>query len=84
MAGFETEIRSDLSSALAAEDINILVALWRCASLSKASEILGLTQGRLRHRFLRALTQLKSMARQDSRFARYDSIFTSMTIPLFK
>jgi hypothetical protein len=64
-------------------DVEILVGMWGITCQSKVADKLGLTQGRVRHRFFRAVGTLASAAKVDERFLPYHQIFSIMSSKKF-
>lgn len=75
----EEEMRDDLAGLFDAIDVNILVGMWKTTCQSKVAEILNLTQGRVRHRFFKAVEKLKSATEKDTKFKPYEKIFVSIS-----
>jgi Sigma-70, region 4 len=83
----EAEIRDDLSTLFEDIDINILVGMWKTTCQSEVANMLKLTQGRVRHRFFKAVEKLKVAAASDSvhseKYKPYEKIFTSISSKRF-
>lgn len=60
-------------------DVEILVGMWATTCQSVVASKLGLTQGRVRHRFFKAVEILKEMAETDERYAPYQRIFSAIS-----
>lgn len=75
----EAEMRSVLKEIFEDIDVNILVGMYEHTCQSKVAEILNLTQGRVRHRFFKAVERLKGAAEKDVRFKNCEKIFTSIS-----
>jgi DNA-directed RNA polymerase specialized sigma24 family protein len=60
-------------------DVAILVGMWKTTCQSEVATMLNLTQGRVRHRFFRAVERLEKAADQDERFRPYSSIFSAIS-----
>jgi len=58
----EEEMREDLADAFQQIDVNILVGMWQTTCQSEVAATLGLTQGRVRHRFFKSVGTLKDLA----------------------
>jgi DNA-directed RNA polymerase specialized sigma24 family protein len=58
----EDQIRDALTPHFAESDVNILVLMHRTTCQSEVAKMLGLTQGRVRHRFFRSVEQLKTLS----------------------
>lgn len=52
-------------------DVQILVLMWETTCQSEAAKILGVTQGLVRHRFMRSLDKLRG----NPRFLKYVALF---------
>ena len=59
-------------------DIDILVGMWGSTCQSAVAEKLGLTQGRVRHRFFRAVKTLHTKAETDPRLEPYAKVFDAI------
>lgn len=73
----------DLSRAFTCEDgmhvdVKILVNMWETSCQSEIAKILGLTQGRVRHRFFKAVEKLQDLSLADSRLEPYSEIFSKI------
>jgi len=80
----EEEMRRDLPDVpFKPIDVNILVGMWQTTCQSEVASRLGLTQGRVRHRFFGAVTTLEKRAGEDSRFSRYSKVFSSIASKKF-
>ena len=75
----EDELREDLAEIFEQIDINILVGMWETTCQSEVASKLKLTQGRVRHRFFKAVEVLKDAAEKDERFKPYHKIFSSIS-----
>ena len=60
-------------------DVDILVGMWRTTCQSEVATRLGLTQGRVRHRFFKAVKILQIKASEDPRYAPYSQIFSAIS-----
>jgi DNA-directed RNA polymerase specialized sigma24 family protein len=89
----EEDIRRDLSEALACVptsaifhpwprsatiDVDILCGIWRTSCQSETAETLGLTQGRVRHRFHRAVATLKNLSEGSEVYRPYYQYFSQV------
>lgn len=75
----EEELRGDLPDVFPQQiDVNILVGMWETTCQSEVASMLGLTQGRVRHRFFKAVKTLEKAAEKDERFRPYSVIFSSI------
>jgi len=75
----EEDMREDLVEIFEQIDINILVGMWQTTCQSEVASKLKLTQGRVRHRFFKAVEVLKDAAEKDKRFQPYYRIFSSIS-----
>lgn len=76
----EDELRRDLPHVPFKEiDVNILVGMWETTCQSEVATRLGLTQGRVRHRFFGAVKTLSKRADEDARFIPYHKIFSAIS-----
>lgn len=87
----EEEIRHDLvlirkpdgKPALKQIDIDILVGMWQTTCQSEVAKLLGITQGRVRHRFFNAVTVIKLAVETDPRLERVAKWFTTIAAKKF-
>jgi DNA-directed RNA polymerase specialized sigma24 family protein len=79
----EDDLREDLSEAFEQIDVNILVGMWQTTCQSEVANRLGLTQGRVRHRFFKSVEALKKLAADDTKFEPYQRIFTAISSKKF-
>lgn len=76
----EEQIRADLPDIFKeAIDIDILVGMWNTTCQSVVAESLSLTQGRVRHRFFKAVQRLQESAELDERYAPYSTAFSKIS-----
>jgi predicted XRE-type DNA-binding protein len=75
----EEDMREDLALIFEPIDIDILVGMWQTTCQSEVATKLQLTQGRVRHRFFKAVEVLKGSAGKDARFEPYHRIFSSIS-----
>jgi len=82
----EEEIRHDLpllyvngKRVFKPIDIEILVGMWETTCQSEVANLLGLTQGRVRHRFFKAVKVLGEASKGDRRFDRYYKVFVAIS-----
>ena len=75
----EDELREDLAIIFDVIDVDILVGMWQTTCQSEVATKLQLTQGRVRHRFFKAVEVLKGAAERDKRFDPYHRIFSSIS-----
>lgn len=59
-------------------DVKILVNMWETSCQSEIAKILGLTQGRVRHRFFKAVEKLQDLSLSDSSLEPYAEIFSKI------
>lgn len=70
----EEDLRRDLPEILPNQiDVDILVGMWKTTCQSEVATSLGLTQGRVRHRFFKAVQVIKDHT--DEKYAPYKKIF---------
>jgi DNA-directed RNA polymerase specialized sigma24 family protein len=75
----EEELQQDLPDVFPQQiDIDILIGMWDTTCQSEVAERLQLTQGRVRHRFFRAVDTLKEAATRDKRFQPYYEVFSAI------
>lgn len=79
----EDELREDLAEVFEEIDVNILVGMWQTTCQSEVANRLGLTQGRVRHRFFKSVETLKKRAEEDARFEPYHRIFSAISSKKF-
>lgn len=73
----EADLRRDLPLAFPQQiDVNILVGMWQTTCQSEVASILGLTQGRVRHRFFKAVKLLEEVAPKNPKLEPYQKIFS--------
>jgi DNA-directed RNA polymerase specialized sigma24 family protein len=75
----EEDIRRDLPGVFKDIDVNILVGMWQTTCQSQVAENLGLTQGRVRHRFFKAVRVLKEVADTDEKYEPYYKVFSAIS-----
>jgi len=59
-------------------DVNILVGMWSSTCQSEVAKQLGLTQGRVRHRFFRAVDTLKKAAEENEKYEKFNKLFSTL------
>lgn len=59
-------------------DVDILVGMWSTTCQSEVANRLGLTQGRVRHRFFNAVKVLEKRSEEDDVFKPYHKVFSSI------
>lgn len=75
----EEEMRFDLPHVpFRPLDVDILVGMWQTSSQTVVASKLGLTQGRVRHRFFEAVKTLEKRSAEETRFTPYFKIFKSI------
>jgi len=79
----EEELRRDLPAIFKDIDVDILVGMWQTTCQSEVASRLGLTQGRVRHRFFKAVKVLKEAADEDSKFVPYHKVFNAISSKRF-
>jgi len=80
----QEEMQEDLPDVPFKEiDINILCGMWETTCQSEVANRLGLTQGRVRHRFFKAVDVLKVAAARDTRFEPYHKVFSAISAKKF-
>jgi DNA-directed RNA polymerase specialized sigma24 family protein len=80
----EDELRADLPAVFPQKiDVDILVGMWETTCQSEVATTLGLTQGRVRHRFFKAVQTLEVAAKEDERFLPYQKIFSAIASKKF-
>jgi DNA-directed RNA polymerase specialized sigma24 family protein len=72
----EDEMREDLAEVFSPIDVDILVGMWETTCQSEVATRLGLTQGRVRHRFFKAVKSLELFAKQNKQLVPYNCIFS--------
>lgn len=75
----EEELRRDLPEIFRDIDVDILVGMWQTTCQSQVAENLGLTQGRVRHRFFKAVKTLKEVSERDIKFSPYEKVFAAIS-----
>lgn len=76
----EEQLREDLSKIFSKPmDVDILVGMWKTTCQSEVATQLGLTQGRVRHRFLKARDTLARVAEQDEAYKPHHYLFDSIS-----
>jgi predicted XRE-type DNA-binding protein len=79
----EDELRGDLADIFLAIDVDILVGMWQTTCQSEVATQLGLTQGRVRHRFFKSVSLLKDAAEKDEKYDPYHRIFSAISSKKF-
>ena len=77
----EEAIRTSLEGVLKdPEDIDIMVLMYRTTCQSEVASILGTSQGKVRHRFLRSLKRMETFPELNALTACFLSISKNLTI----
>ena len=79
----EEELRADLPGVFKQIDVDILIGMWQTTCQSEVAKQLNLTQGRVRHRFFKAVKTLKDAADRDAKFVPYHKIFNAISSKRF-
>jgi predicted XRE-type DNA-binding protein len=80
----EEDLRRDLPEVLPQTiDVNILVGMWQTTCQSEVASKLGLTQGRVRHRFFKAVKVIEDAAVQNVKYDPYRKIFSTIASKKF-
>jgi len=61
----EEELHQDLPELFNEMDVNIMIGMWKTTCQSEVAGNLGLTQGRVRHRFFQAVKKLERVAKEE-------------------
>lgn len=64
-------------------DVQILVHMWETTCQSVVAQQLNLTQGRVRHRFFKAVARLKEVASLNTKYEPYSQIFSKIAAKNF-
>lgn len=75
----EEDLQRDLPKIFKEIDVSILIGMWATTCQSEVASRLGLTQGRVRHRFFKAVKTLKEAAEKDSTFVQYHKVFNAIS-----
>jgi hypothetical protein len=75
----EEDIRRDLPDIFKPIDVSILVGMWKTTCQSEVANQLKLTQGRVRHRFFKAVKVLKEASARDPKFEPYHKVFSALS-----
>lgn len=74
------EMQEDLPKVPFKEiDVDILVGMWETTCQSEVANRLGLTQGRVRHRFFKAVEVLEDAAAREETFQPYHKVFSAIS-----
>jgi DNA-directed RNA polymerase specialized sigma24 family protein len=79
----EDDLRRDLPEVFKEIDVDILIGMWQTTCQSEVASRLGLTQGRVRHRFFKAVKTLKDAAAKDGKFVPYHKVFNAISSKRF-
>lgn len=81
----EEDIRRDLPAIFKEIDVDILVGMWQTTCQSEVATRLGLTQGRVRHRFFKAVKTLQQAVEAEggSTFTPYHKVFSAISAKNF-
>jgi DNA-directed RNA polymerase specialized sigma24 family protein len=79
----EEDLRRDLPEVFKDIDVDILIGMWQTTCQSEVASRLGLTQGRVRHRFFKAVKTLKDAAAKDGKFIPYHKVFNAISSKRF-
>ena len=79
----EEDLRRDLPEIFKPIDVDILHGMWSTTCQSQVAENLGLTQGRVRHRFFKAVRVLQEAAVTNEKFAPYEKVFSAIASKRF-
>lgn len=74
----EQQLRKDLQVIFRDIDVDILVGMWQTTCQSEVASQLGLTQGRVRHRFFKAVKVLEARASIEPAYEPYCRIFSAI------
>jgi hypothetical protein len=61
-------------------DVDILVGMWKTTCQSEVANQLKLTQGRVRHRFFKAVKVLEDAAKRETKFEPYYKVFSALSV----
>jgi DNA-directed RNA polymerase specialized sigma24 family protein len=79
----EVQLRKDLQVIFRDIDVDILVGMWLTTCQSEVATQLGLTQGRVRHRFFKAVKVLEARAAIEPAYEPYARIFSTIASKKF-
>lgn len=60
-------------------DVRILISMWSTTCQSVVAKQLALTQGHVRHRFFKAVQDLKTAAEEDAKYIPYSILFEKIS-----
>lgn len=75
----EEDIRRDLPEIFKPIDVDILVGMWQTTCQSEVANQLKLTQGRVRHRFFKAVKVLKEVVETEPQYEPYLKVFAAIS-----
>lgn len=80
----EDDLRADLPEILPQQiDVDILIGMWQTTCQSEVASKLGLTQGRVRHRFFKAVKVIEDAADLNEKYTPYRKIFSTIASKKF-
>lgn len=83
----EDDLRRDLPLIFKEIDVDILIGMWQTTCQSEVATRLGLTQGRVRHRFFKAVKTLQQAAEAKTedahKFVPYHKVFNAISSKKF-
>lgn len=80
----EEDLRRDLPEVLPQQiDVDILIGMWHTTCQSEVASKLGLTQGRVRHRFFKAVKVIEDAASGNEKYDPYKKIFSTIASKKF-
>lgn len=79
----EQQLRKDLQVIFRDIDVDILAGMWQTTCQSEVASQLGLTQGRVRHRFFKAVKVLEARASIEPAYEPYCRIFSAIASKRF-
>jgi len=79
----EQQLRKDLQVIFRDIDVDILVGMWQTTCQSEVASQLGLTQGRVRHSFFKAVKVLEARASVEPCYEPYCRIFSAIASKRF-
>lgn len=79
----EEDLRQALPLVFKPIDVDILIGMWHTTCQSQVAKMLDLTQGRVRHRFFKAVRTLKDASDRDPQFVPYYKVFHAISSKKF-
>ena len=79
----EAALLRDLSQVLKPLDVRILLGMWQTTCQSLVAKKLGITQGRVRHRFFKLVGQLKEWSQTKEYLKPYSQVFSAIAAKNF-